>query len=418
MLQVKPLSMQPQRPALASDDDFSEEDLELAISLSKEFDDFGFALAPPGDALGESTRSYAQWFQPKAARRRQRFEARREKLKAPGVWTDVPLPLLKRLLRKGVPADHRPEVWWSVLGCEAMRQQSSATYADYLGTGLWVKTAEEIERDLQRTFPSHSSFRAAAGRAQLRNVLRAYACYNPRIRYCQGLNFVAALLLVVFKDDERAFWAMACAIERLGAESYYTEGMTLLRGDMQVLSSLMSQKCSKVFRIFRENEIQLTSICSEWFITWFAKCLPVQTTLRVWDTLFLEGFKVLFRVALGIFKLAEAEVLKCSSFDAIMLSVKHWPRRIIEHNELLKASFNGVPMLRRRDLHKAREAAVRRVEEEDEERARRAAEHGRAAAAAREAAAARRAAQAAEAAEPATAQSKEPEGSCGDICSL
>lgn len=381
----------PEKPIQASgDDELWEEDLDFAVGIKREFDDFGFAVAPPGDKLGDSTISYAKWFQPKAARRRARFEARRNKLKVPGAWTSLPTQILKRLLRKGVPPDRRPEVWWSVLNCEGLRQQSNATYEGYLETELCAKTAEEIERDLQRTFPSHSSFRAAAGRARLRNVLQAYANFNPRIRYCQGINFIAALLLVVFNDEEKAFWSLAAAIQRLGCEGYYSEGMILLRGDVQVLSSLMASKCPKVFRVFQENEIPLTSICSEWFITWFSKCLPVITTLRVWDTLFLEGYKVLFRVALGVFKLREADILRCVGFDSIMLSAKHWPRHMIEHNELLKASFNGVPMLRRRDLLKAREAAVRRVEAEDEERARRATESGRAAAAAREAAAAKR----------------------------
>ena len=61
---------------------------------------------------------------------------------------------------------------------------------------------------------------SGSGRAELRNILRAYAHHQPRIRNCQGLNFIAALLLVVFDDEERAFWAFVCAIETLGVEEY------------------------------------------------------------------------------------------------------------------------------------------------------------------------------------------------------
>mmetsp|Transcript_26367 Transcript_26367/g.81027 ORF Transcript_26367/g.81027 Transcript_26367/m.81027 type:complete len:468 (-) Transcript_26367:241-1644(-) len=363
----------PPRPAVASDDGISEgdEDLELAACTAEEFDAFGFALAPPGDALGESARSYARWFEPKADRRRRRFEARRGRLKEPGAWARVPRVLLKRLLRKGVPAEHRAEVWWSVLGCDERRNSSAMSYTDFLNDDLSMKTTEEIERDLPRTFPRHGTFRAAAGRARLRDVLRAFASCKPSVRYCQGLNFIAALLLIVFLDEERAFWALVGAVECLGVEGYYTEGMTLLRADVQVMASLMAQKCPRVARVFQAHDVQLTSICSEWLITWFAKCLPPETALRVWDTLFLEGFKVLFRISLGIFKRAEAEALRCTSFDDIMLNAKHWPRRMVEHNELLKASFNGVPGLRRRDLLQARAAALTQVEAEDEERRRR-----------------------------------------------
>ena len=47
-------------------------------------------------------------------------------------------------------------------------------------------------------------FRCASGRAELRNVLRAFARRVPAVRYCQGLNFIAALLLVVFQNEARS----------------------------------------------------------------------------------------------------------------------------------------------------------------------------------------------------------------------
>uniref|UniRef100_A0A7S4QG78 Rab-GAP TBC domain-containing protein n=1 Tax=Alexandrium monilatum TaxID=311494 RepID=A0A7S4QG78_9DINO len=284
----------------------------------EEFDDLGFALPPQGDAVGESARAYAQRFEPKAMRRRLRFEARLQKLPSPTNWAAMPKSALKGLLRKGLPSEHRREVWWSVLGCDARRQRSPEAYACYVQGTLRTRTTEEIERDLQRTFPNHRRFRTENGRGELRNVLRAFASHSPRVQYCQGLNFIAALLLVIFHDEERAFWAMVCAVESLGVEGYYTEGMALLRADMCVLTSVLEQKCPKVAHVFKEEGVDLTAICSEWYITWFARCLPGSTILRVWDTLFFEGFKVLFRIALGIFKRAESEVLQNARFDAIM----------------------------------------------------------------------------------------------------
>jgi len=54
-----------------------------------------------------------------------------------------------------------------------------------------------------------------------------------------------------------------------------------------LLAQLVALKCQELLRL----NVDLMSICSEWFITWFAKSLPVSTVLRVWDTLFFEGFK-------------------------------------------------------------------------------------------------------------------------------
>jgi len=244
-------------------------------------------------------------------------------------------------------------------------------YKQCLGEDLVPRTKEEIERDLTRTFPNNSIFRSEAGRSKLRNVLHAYACYTPRVLYCQGLNFIAGLLLLVFLDEERAFWALVCAIDSLGVEGYYSEGMTLLRADLRVLAEVLAQKCPKVSRQLREQEVELTPICSGWFITWYAKCLPLHTVLRVWDTLFFEGYKVLFRVTIGLFKCVEAKILQCPNFEAIMERAKLWPGGMVEHNELLKASFAGIPQLRRRDLGLARDRAVCAVEDEDQANRRR-----------------------------------------------
>jgi hypothetical protein len=49
----------------------------------------------------------------------------------------------------------------------------------------------EVERDVARTFPSHSYFREDEARAALTRVLSAYAVWNPSLGYCQSMNFIA-----------------------------------------------------------------------------------------------------------------------------------------------------------------------------------------------------------------------------------
>lgn len=43
-------------------------------------------------------------------------------------------------------------------------------------------------------------------------ILRAYAVYNPQIEYCQGMNYLAGLLLLVFEDAEVAFKALVTIV--------------------------------------------------------------------------------------------------------------------------------------------------------------------------------------------------------------
>ena len=40
------------------------------------------------------------------------------------------------------------------------------------------------------------------------NILKSYAFFNPEVEYCQGMNFIAGYLYLVFKDEETSFKAL------------------------------------------------------------------------------------------------------------------------------------------------------------------------------------------------------------------
>ncbi len=49
----------------------------------------------------------------------------------------------------------------------------------------------------------------------------------------------------------------------------------------------------------------LWRLCSQWFITIFTYNFPFAAVVRIWDAFLLEGWKVVFRVALSLLKLHE-----------------------------------------------------------------------------------------------------------------
>ena len=97
----------------------------------------------------------------------------------------------------------------------AMRRSTAAAGAEIRSE--LISTLEQIEKDVGRTFPGHRTFtHSADGQAQLRRVLRAYcAGRNLHTGYCQGMNFVAATLLLVMSTEEDAFWMFLLTMERL-----------------------------------------------------------------------------------------------------------------------------------------------------------------------------------------------------------
>lgn len=87
----------------------------------------------------------------------------------------------------------------------------------------------DIDKDVQRTFPSTRRFHSEEGQTQLRNVLRAYAAYDPEVAYCQGMNFIAGLLLLYMPSEGHAFAALVLLMEDRGLRSFYHRSLSLLQ---------------------------------------------------------------------------------------------------------------------------------------------------------------------------------------------
>ena len=69
---------------------------------------------------------------------------------------------------------------------------------------------KKITKDLGRTFPGNEEFKIKpeTGDNRLYNVLKAYSAYDPETGYCQGMNFISAMLIQMMPDQEDAFWCL------------------------------------------------------------------------------------------------------------------------------------------------------------------------------------------------------------------
>ncbi len=54
----------------------------------------------------------------------------------------------------------------------------------------------------------------------------------------------------------------------------------------------------------------------------FVNTLPLETTLHVWDCMFCEGPKVLFRAALTLLKINEELILRARDFEQLLTFLK------------------------------------------------------------------------------------------------
>ena len=71
----------------------------------------------------------------------------------------------------------------------------------------------------------------------------------------------------------------------------------------------------------------------------FTDCVGFQTLFRAWDVLIIDGFDVLFRLALSILRIGEPELLACASVPAAYVALESLPTRMWEADRLLQVSI-------------------------------------------------------------------------------
>ncbi|KAF5022901.1 hypothetical protein F66182_5061 [Fusarium sp. NRRL 66182] len=313
----------------------------------------------------------------------------------------------KRFVRKGIPPEWRGAAWFYYAGGPAILAKHSGLYDKLTTKPAKSVDAEAIERDLHRTFPDNIKFKPPGGMdtasssaresqttmtdstrssssgppnvdgetpiiTSLRRVLTAFAVYNPRIGYCQSLNFLAGLLLLFVDTEEQCFWLLN-VITRIylpGTHEMSLEGskidlgvlMTEMRTSMPAVWDKVGGELEadpnsrpstgKSLRLTRSRRKELArmstptdrlppiTLCmTAWFMSCFIGTLPIETTLRVWDVFFYEGSKTLFRIALAIFKQGENEIRAVADPMEMFGVVQSMPRRLIDANALMEACF-------------------------------------------------------------------------------
>lgn len=249
-----------------------------------------------------------------------------------------------------------------------------------------------IWRDVHRTFPQHPLFRQAGGAGQtlVTGILKRCAAMNESVGYCQGMNYVAAVLLTealeLNHDDTvapptyplreqfvaqegqgaRKTSSKVGGLKSSGATSAWTVARVqqayqcfdskVERRIVRIMNALISNPKYNMFglwtngvpdlrlRLYQLDKIvevhlpklqeHLLSIglkpaqyCSQWFVTLLASTLPPRRLIRLWDLYFLEGWPFFFRVAVALLSLNESEILRMDLEEASKFFRNQQPRR-------------------------------------------------------------------------------------------
>ncbi|XP_030747883.1 growth hormone-regulated TBC protein 1-A [Sitophilus oryzae] len=249
--------------------------------------------------------------------------------------------ILKRFIRKGIPADLRTICWMTVSGAERLKNESQLNY-QLLKLKYSHQVIEVIQIDLPRTFPDNIYFANNEGYSDmLYNILSVFAHQNSEVGYCQGLNYIAGLLLLATKHEMVTFWLLKTLVEEI-LPKYYIRTMTGLLTDFDVLNEIVQKYEPQIHRHIQNIGMPWAMGTTKWFICIYADVLPTETVLRVWDCLFYEGSKILLRVALALIRIHKEAILQTSDLSELMSVFKNMKNhpRVIDCHGFIRDIFN------------------------------------------------------------------------------
>jgi len=225
---------------------------------------------------------------------------------------DHPETFLRRI-RRGIPPEYRWRVW-----------KAAANYEVRVIPGVFDrlkpidnKWTALIRIDVPRTFPGYEGFTPEL-QDDLQLILNAYANLNTEVGYCQGMNFIAGLLLLVPSSSvDEAFWMFVYLMEYDGLNGFFKDRFPLLRKYLRALDTLLEQRIPDLREHFTKENVEPAVYLHQWFLTLFVNCLPIPTVLVLWDAIICDGLPVILSITASLLNVLKGVLLTMGFEDIV-----------------------------------------------------------------------------------------------------
>jgi hypothetical protein len=174
-------------------------------------------------------------------------------------------------------------------------------------------------KDCVRTFTEFKAFTEPwnSGNNRLFNVLKAYSLFDPELGYTQGLNFVAAMILLVVEDESIAFLIFIKLLEKNEWRRFYTNETPKLFEMTKLIKKYLEKHAPKVLKKIKKSKILLEPLIASAFITLFSNTIDVPNATKVMERFMLIGERYIVDTICLVIVRNEGEILKMT--DEFML---------------------------------------------------------------------------------------------------
>jgi len=236
---------------------------------------------------------------------------------------------------KGIPDCVRGEIWRLLSGAKAQQEEFKEKYKELQAVkSKWVT---QIDLDVDRSSRNHIHFheRYGKGQAALFTTLKAYSVYDEQVGYCQGMSDMTSMMLK-YTTEEDTFWILERLMQspKYGMRNLVLPGFPLLQTSFQMHEVLLAQFAPALAEHFKQQNIMAAFYVTKWYMTAFLDIFTFDVTLRLWDILFIEGYDIVYSIALGCLRMFEGNLIT-KTFDQIMAIFRSFETMYIDPDQFV-----------------------------------------------------------------------------------
>eukprot|EP00931_Biecheleriopsis_adriatica_P040929 TRINITY_DN23442_c0_g1_i1.p1 TRINITY_DN23442_c0_g1~~TRINITY_DN23442_c0_g1_i1.p1 ORF type:complete len:242 (-),score=49.51 TRINITY_DN23442_c0_g1_i1:75-746(-) len=174
---------------------------------------------------------------------------------------------------------------------------------------------EAIRNDLERTFADMPM--VAPRKPQIFRILQEYATDNPDIGYTQGMNYVAAMLVLKFPDREdlarRRFSEVL-----LQFSGFWSDDFPLLSFGVQLFERLAEQHLPALWKHFLSCGVEPLSYLPNGWLSLFGKWLPLPAGIQAMDLVLECGVRGVLAVTLALFQIQQKRLVSAQTMEHVL----------------------------------------------------------------------------------------------------
>ncbi|EUD67896.1 hypothetical protein C922_01508 [Plasmodium inui San Antonio 1] len=224
-----------------------------------------------------------------------------------------------RRVKRGIPQKYRWKVWFQITNSKILMNKFQKKY--YFLSKKKSNYTNLIMIDISRTFPELLIFDKYA-QEQLFRILNAYSNFEPSVGYCQGMNFLVGLLLIVSNFNEmETFCVLVGLMNNYHLKEFYKEKFPLLNRYIYLFEKILQCEVPDLVDHFNQEEVFPPVYLHQWLLTLFIASLPIKSVIVIWDYLFSTSIKTILIISVALLKILKSYLMK-HKFEKILKLLK------------------------------------------------------------------------------------------------